>query len=66
MRKSLVIKCKKHKKTKHELGLGKEILRSAASVIAQKIISSRGDGKSKTPRGYANRLLEEAKKVYQV
>jgi hypothetical protein len=44
------------------LGLGKEILRSAASVIAQKIISSRGDGKSKTPCGYANRLLEEAKK----
>ncbi len=44
------------------MGLGQEILRIAASVIAQKIISSRGDGKSKTPRGYANRLLEESKK----
>jgi hypothetical protein len=31
-----------------------------ASVIAQKILSSRADGKSRTPRGYANKLLKEA------
>jgi hypothetical protein len=64
MRKNKVTKCKKHKKTTNELGLGKEILRSAASVIAQKNRSSRADGKSRTPRGYANKLLNKAKRKF--
>ncbi len=34
----------------------------AASVIAQKVISSRANEKSRTPRGYANKLLKEARK----
>jgi hypothetical protein len=54
--------CKKPKKEGNKMGLGKEILRSAALVIAQKIITSRTNGKSWTPHGFANKLLKEAKK----
>jgi hypothetical protein len=71
MRKNKKSLCKKPKKAGNKIGLGKvglgkEILRSAALVIAQKIITSRTNGKSRTPRGFANKLLKEAKKVYQV
>jgi hypothetical protein len=41
MRKNKVTQCK------NELGLGKEIPRSVASIIAQTIISSRADGGSR-------------------
>jgi hypothetical protein len=57
MRKNKKSLCKKPKKTGNKIGLGKEILRSAALVIAQRIITSRANGKSQTPRGYANKLL---------
>jgi len=46
MRKNKKSLCKKPKKAGNKMGLGKEILRSAALVIAQKIITSRTNGKS--------------------
>jgi hypothetical protein len=46
MRKNKKSLCKKPKKAANKIGLGKEILRSAALVIAQKIITSRANGKS--------------------